>query len=273
MSKFYQKLLRMEENKQVAFKPKILGFLCNWCSYAGADLAGVSRIQYSPNIRIIRVMCSGRVDPLFVAEAFSKKIDGVLVLGCHPGDCHYISGNYEAEMKMNMLSKLLAFIGFSERLRLDWVSAAEGNRFAQIVNEFNDHIINLGPSPIKNKKSKKQLLEDFTVIKSVLSDSRLRILVSRERQITIEGNVYNEVISKEEFENILDDVLYIEFIRHKILLKIKDKAKSVPEISKEIQVEPNKVLNHIVTLRQKGLVDLDEIYEEIPTFISIKEGK
>ena len=82
------------------FTPKILGFLCNWCSYAGADLAGVSRIQYSPNIRIIRVMCSGRVDPVFIAEALSRNIDGVLVLGCHPGDCHYISGNYEAEIKI-----------------------------------------------------------------------------------------------------------------------------------------------------------------------------
>ncbi|MFX1502124.1 MAG: hypothetical protein ACFFDH_14265, partial [Promethearchaeota archaeon] len=122
-------------------------------------------------------------------------------------------------------------------------------------------------------KSKKQVLEDLSVIKSLLSDSRLRTLVSRQRQITTEGNVYNEIIPKEEFENILDETLYNEFIRHKILSKIKDKAKSVPEISKEIKIETNKVLNHIVTLRQRGLVDLDKIYEEIPTFISIKEGK
>ena len=107
MNKFYQKLLPMGENKKLDFKPKILGFLCNWCSYAGADLAGVSRIQYSPSIRIIRVMCSGRVDPIFVAEAFSKNIDGVLVLGCHPGDCHYMSGNYGAGRKMNMVNKIL----------------------------------------------------------------------------------------------------------------------------------------------------------------------
>ncbi|MFX1419898.1 MAG: hydrogenase iron-sulfur subunit [Promethearchaeota archaeon] len=257
----------------MTFKPKILGFLCNWCSYAGADLAGVSRIQYSPNIRIIRVMCSGRVDPLFVAEAFSKNIDGVLVLGCHPGDCHYISGNYEAEMKMNMLSKLLNYIGFSDRFRLDWVSASEGNRFAQLVNEFNEHITNLGPSPLKNKKLRKQLSIDFDTIKSVLTDSRLRTLVSRERLITTEGNVYNEIIPKDEFEEILDDSLNNEFIRHKILQIIKKVGKSVPEISKELQVKSNEVLNHIVTLRQRGLVDLDEIHEEIPTFISIREGE
>jgi F420-non-reducing hydrogenase iron-sulfur subunit len=263
----------MEENNRLKFKPKILGFLCNWCSYAGADLAGVSRIQYSPNIRIIRVMCSGRVDPIFIAEAFSKNIDGVLVLGCHPGDCHYISGNYEAEMKINMLNKLLELIGFSKRLRLDWVSASEGNRFAQIVNEFNDHIVNLGPSPIKKKENKKELMEDLEAIKSVLSDSRLRILVGREREITTEGNVYNEIIPKEEFEEVIEDAVRNEFIRQKILIKIKSQGKSVPDISKEIQVAPDQVLRHIVTLRQRGLVDLDQINEEIPTFISIKEGE
>jgi len=257
----------------MTFNPKILGFLCNWCSYAGADLAGVSRIQYSPNIRIVRVMCSGRVDPIFIAEALSRNIDGVLILGCHPGDCHYISGNYEAEIKMKMLGKLLKIIGFSERLRLDWVSAAEGNRFAQIVNEFNEHIKNLGPNPIKNKKLKNKLNYDFDAIKSVLKDSRLRILVGRERKIINEGNAYNEKIPLEKFEQILDDALQNEFERHKILQIISKTGKSVPEISKEVQLAPNNVLNHIVSLRQKGLVDLHEVNEEIPLFISIKEGK
>mgnify|MGYP000285776067 CR=1 FL=1 len=97
------------------FTPKILGFLCNWCSYAGADLAGVSRVQYYPNVKIIRVMCSGRVDPVFIAEAFLRNIDGVLVLGCHLGDCHYISGNYETELKMDMLNKLLKLVNFFEK--------------------------------------------------------------------------------------------------------------------------------------------------------------
>ena len=255
------------------FNPKILGFLCNWCSYAGADLAGVSRIQYSPNIRIVRVMCSGRVDPIFIAEALSRNIDGVLILGCHPGDCHYFSGNFEAEIKMKMLSKLLKIIGFSERLRLDWVSAAEGNRFAQLVNEFNEHIKNIGPNPIKNKKLKNKLSFDFDAIKSVLKDSRLRILVGRERKIINEGNAYNETIPLEKFEQVLDDAIQNEFERHKILQIISQNGKSVTEISKEVHLAPNYVLNHIVSLRQKGLVDLHEVNEEIPTFISIKEGK
>ena len=218
-------------------------------------------------------MCSGRVDPVFIAEALSRNIDGVLVLGCHPGDCHYISGNYEAEIKINLLSKLLKIIGYSERLRLDWVSAAEGNRFAQLVNEFNEHIENLGPNPIRDKKLRNNIIDDFEAVKSALSDSRLRILVAREREIINEGNVYNEVIPKEDYEEFLDDAIYNEFIRQKIIQKILKNGKSVPEISEDIQIEPHLVLKHIVTLRQRGLVDLDEINEETPTFISIKEGK
>ena len=255
----------------MVFEPKILGFLCNWCSYAGADLAGVSRIQYPTNVRVIRVMCSGRVDPVFIAEAFMNGIDGVLVLGCHLGDCHYISGNYEAELKMKMLSKTLLMINFADRVRLDWVSAAEGNRFAQIIREFTEHIRKLGPSPVKNNKVKKDIIDNLNAVKFALSDSRLRALVSRQRELTTDGNVYGEIISTEEFEEILNNAIENEIIRHKILEKIKKEGKSVPEIAKEIEVEPHKVLRHIVTLRARGLVDVDQINEEIPTFISIKE--
>jgi F420-non-reducing hydrogenase iron-sulfur subunit len=255
----------------MVFEPKILGFLCNWCSYAGADLAGVSRIQYPTNVRVIRVMCSGRVDPVFIAEAFINGIDGVLVLGCHLGDCHYISGNYETELKMKMLSKTLSIIDFSDRVRLDWVSAAEGNRFAQIVSDFTEHIRKLGPSPVKNKKIKKQIIDNLNAVKYAVCDSRLRALVSRQRELTTEGNAYGEIIPSEEFEEILNNAIENEVFRHKILEKIKKEGKSVPEIAKEIDLEPHKVLQHIVTLRARGLVDVDQINEEIPTFISIKE--
>jgi F420-non-reducing hydrogenase iron-sulfur subunit len=132
------------------FKPKIVGFLCNWCSYAGADLAGVSRIQYPPTLRIVRVMCSGRVDPVFILEAFKNGADGVLIAGCHPGDCHYISGNYKAQHRVLMLKRVLQQLGLeSERLRLDWVSASEGARFATIIKDMTKEIKKLGPSPLK----------------------------------------------------------------------------------------------------------------------------
>ena len=138
------------------FEPKIIGFLCNWCSYAGADLAGVSRIQYPPNIRIIRVMCSGRIDPVFVLKAFKDGADGVLVAGCHlPSDCHYISGNFKAMRRINLLKKVLKEFGIEpERIRLEWVSASEGNKFATVVRDMVKEIKELGPNPLRSKEVK-----------------------------------------------------------------------------------------------------------------------
>ncbi|KPV62438.1 MAG: F420-non-reducing hydrogenase vhc iron-sulfur subunit D [Candidatus Bathyarchaeota archaeon BA1] len=132
------------------FEPRMIGFLCNWCSYAGADLAGVSRIQYPPTLRIVRVMCSGRVDPIFILEAFRSGADGVLVAGCHPGDCHYLAGNYKAQRRVVMLRRLLEQFGLEpDRLRLEWVSASEGDRFATVIKDMTEEIRKLGPSPLR----------------------------------------------------------------------------------------------------------------------------
>ena len=128
------------------FEPIIVGFLCNWCSYRAADLAGTSRLQYAPNLRVIRVMCSGRVDPQFVLQAFKEGADGVLISGCHPGDCHYQEGNYNALRRHRLLLKMLEQFGLEkERFRLEWVSAAEGAKFQKICGEFTEEIRNLGP--------------------------------------------------------------------------------------------------------------------------------
>ena len=128
------------------YEPKIIGYLCNWCSYAGADLAGVSRLAYPPNIRIIRVQCSGRVSPELVLKSFQEGADGVIVLGCHIGECHYIDGNHRTSKRIPILRQLLEYVGIDpRRLRLEWVSAAEGDRFARIVNEFTEEIRQLGP--------------------------------------------------------------------------------------------------------------------------------
>ena len=130
------------------FKPKILVFCCNWCSYAGADLAGISRYQIKPYFRVLRTMCSARVDPEWIMQAFRLGADGVLVAGCHPGDCHYIGGNYRTRRRMAMLRSLLTQFGLDpDRLGLEWVSAGEAEKFATTVNDFIDRVIELGPSP------------------------------------------------------------------------------------------------------------------------------
>jgi len=131
------------------FEPNILGFLCNWCSYAGADLAGTSRMKYPSNLKSIRVMCSGRVDPAFVLEALRKGVDGVLIAGCHPGDCHYQSGNYKTNRRVKLLKKLLEELGIDpKRVRFEYVSASEGKKFATVVTEFVAEIKQLGPNPL-----------------------------------------------------------------------------------------------------------------------------
>ncbi len=129
-----------------SFEPKIVGFLCNWCSYEGADSAGKSHKDYPANLMVVRVMCSGRIDPQFIIQAFRDGADGVMILGCHPGDCHYKEGNYKALRRHTLLQKTLAAFGIEEdRLRLDWISASEGERFVAVVSEMVENLKRLGP--------------------------------------------------------------------------------------------------------------------------------
>jgi len=140
------------------FEPEIVGFLCNWCGYAGADLAGTSRLSYPTNVRIIRVMCSGRVEPVFIFNAFENGADGVLVAGCHPGDCHYRSGNQHAEKRIEKTKKLLDVLGIgSDRLRLEWISAAEGEKFASVIKDFTEKLRIKGPSPLRKERQSRVL--------------------------------------------------------------------------------------------------------------------
>lgn len=145
--------MRMTEatvSKTEEWEPKILAFCCNWCSYAGADLAGVSRRQMPPNFLVIRTMCSARVDPEFILDAYAKGADGVLVLGCHPADCHYIGGNYRTRRRMALLEIVLQQYGLNpDRLKVEWVSASEGEKFQTTIVDFTERITELGPSPLK----------------------------------------------------------------------------------------------------------------------------
>jgi len=134
------------------FNPKIVSFLCNWCSYTGADLAGTSRMKYASSIRIVRVMCSGRVDPTFVLKSFREGADGVLICGCHPGDCHYHEGNYKCLRRYHFLKKYIAQMGLNpDRLKLAWISASEGKEFAQLADEMAETIKSLGPCKVKEE--------------------------------------------------------------------------------------------------------------------------
>ncbi len=258
----------------MTFEPKIVGFLCNWCSYAGADLAGVSRISYPPNIRIIRLMCSGRVDPVIVLETLAQGADGVLIAGCHPGDCHYIEGNYQAERKFKMLKKLIARTGMEPgRLRLEWVSASEGGRFAQIVTDFINQIKALGPSPLSGEKPDPNILMDVLAAKAATGDFRLRVLVGREKELVEKGNVYGEEVSQEEFDETMEEAIEAEYVRNRIYLMMKDEPLSVKELSKRLDLDPQTVLRNMVVMRQRGWVAVDRIEGTSPLYVALEVGR
>ena len=142
----------MSDTRNQGFKPKIIVFCCNWCAYAGADLAGVSRYKISPHFRVVRTMCSGRVDPELLLQAFLAGADGVMVAGCHPGDCHYLEGNYRAMRRVAFMRRLMEELGLEpERLTLEWVSAGEGARFRDVIDAFVGRVMELGPTPLGDR--------------------------------------------------------------------------------------------------------------------------
>ncbi len=146
-------MTQQNSSQSGTFEPRILAFLCNWCSYAGADLAGVSRLQYPPNVRVIRLPCSGRVDVGFILRALQSGIDGVLVSGCHPGDCHYQTGNYTARRRLTVLRSILEHVGIEPgRVQFSWVSASEGNKFSEVMTTLAESIKALGPAKRMVKK-------------------------------------------------------------------------------------------------------------------------
>lgn len=258
----------------MTFEPRIVGLLCNWCSYAGADLAGVSRISYPTNIRIIRLMCSGRVDPVIVLETLAQGADGVMVMGCHIGDCHYITGNLQAERKIKMLKKLLARTGLEvERLRLEWVSASEGGRFAELVKDFVNQIKALGPSPLAGDKLDKNILAGVLAAKAAAEDFRLRLLVGGEKTMIDDGNVYGEKLSEEELDKILNEVIDAEYARNRIYLWVKEEPLSVKELSKRLDLDSKTVLRHIVVMRRRGLITVDRVEGTSPLYTALEVGR
>jgi coenzyme F420-reducing hydrogenase delta subunit len=260
------------QTKNTDFEPKIIGFLCNWCSYAGADLCGVSRYQYPTNIRIIRVMCSTRLDPTIIMEMLIQGADGVLVGGCHPGDCHYIKGNFYTERKINLTKKLLKEAGIdTNRLRLEWISASEGERFSNIIKEFTNNIKELGPSPIAGENPDIERLEAIFAARNAAKDFRLRALVGREINLTTEGNVYEEKLSQERLDELYESILKDEFLRHRILQLTKNRPLSVKDLAKYVNFTPETILKQIVTLKDRGLILVDRIDGTSPLYVSGQE--
>ena len=248
------------------WEPRIVAFCCNWCSYAGADLAGVSRVQIPTNFRIIRIMCSGRIDPALCTRLLAEGMDGIMVLGCHPGDCHYLDGNYFAEIKMYWAKELLKRTRFGdERLMLDWVSASEGQRFASIVSGFIDRIRGLGPNPVSDPDNR-SMREELEAATLTLNDFRLRALMGKVRTIRDEGNVYGEAVKRADLDAIVGDAMDSEYVRNAILVVSTDRDWSVPQLAKRLHRSPQQVMRHVVRLRQRNQLALTRIEGDDPFY-------
>ena len=241
------------------FEPRILGFLCNWCCYAGADLAGVSRYQYPPNIRVIRLMCSGRVDPAFILRAFSNGADGVFIGGCWPGECHYITeGNYEAITVMHICRKLLELIGVNpERLRLEWVSASEGIRFAEVVTDFTGKLKEFGPLGTGEGIDQNGLKFKLEAVKNLLPYIKL---VERERlRVHFETEQeYNEFFSSDEVNRLFHELIVDKLKMSQIMVLLRERPLSTGEISEILDLNPSEVSRHLTSSARQGLVRFDE---------------
>jgi len=239
------------------FEPRILSFLCNWCAYAGADLAGISRFQYPPNTRVIRVMCSGRIDPAFVPRALLAGFDGVMILGCHPGDCHYLSGNLQAERKMTFLRKLLASEGIGDgRLILDWVSAGEGQRFAEIVGSFTERVRSLGPLVLTEERE-----GTLKAIQTSLEGEKIRWMAGKAAELMEKENVYGERSDPERVKEVLETTVRDELRKNRILRFLDAGPLTAKEISGRLGIPLKETLPHLVALVGEGRIGFDPTEE------------
>lgn len=241
------------------FIPKMLGIVCNWCCYGGADLAGVSRFQYPPYIRLIRVMCSARVDMKHIVRAFSNGADGVFIGGCHFGDCHYITqGNYYALNMVLVLRKTMEHIGInSNRLRIEWVSAGEGIRFANIMNEFSAEIEKLGPLGKGEGIDENDLKLKLKAITKLIP--YIRVVINERLRVhfdTIEE--YNEFYSSEELNKLFRELIADKLALSQIMLLLRERPLSTGEISRILGLTPSEISRHLNISARYGLVRYEE---------------
>jgi coenzyme F420-reducing hydrogenase delta subunit len=208
-------------------------------------------------------MCSGRVDPVFIPKAFLAGYDGVMVLGCHPGDCHYLTGNYQAEKKINLTRKLLNMAGIdTERLLLDWVSAGEGERFSQVVRQFIEKVRNLGPFPLNEEMNGK-----LHAVKASLDGEKIRWMVGKGPELMEKENVYGEHVSHEKLDETIEGTIRDELMKNQIIQLVESKPLAATEISQTLKLKLKDTLSYLVSLIGEGKIGFDPSEEKVPKYI------
>ncbi|MBI5525063.1 MAG: hydrogenase iron-sulfur subunit [Deltaproteobacteria bacterium] len=246
------------------FVPKIVGIICNWCCYGGADLCGVSRFQYPPFIRLIRVMCSGRIDPGHAFRAFSKGMDGVFIGGCHLNDCHYVTnGNYDALGMVKTCKKVMERAGLNpERLRLEWVSAGEGIRFANIMNEYGARMQKLGPLGKAEGLCAKDLRYRLQAATAIVPYMRLVLSEKLKAPVHLRSSgdpdqAHEKFYDSGEFNRLFDETIGEKLATSRIVLLLRERPQSAGEISERLGLSAAEVSKHLKTSSRQGLVRYD----------------
>jgi F420-non-reducing hydrogenase iron-sulfur subunit len=251
------------------YEPRLIGFLCNCCGYAVADLAGISRIQYPTNISFLRLMCCRRLDPSIVLEALSEGVDGVMITTCSLGGCNFIRNHEQVEEKIRFTKRLLEKAGFEpERVTLEYLFASEGRKFADQVDKFIESVRALGPSPVSGDSPDKAILLNLRAAKSVAENYRMRALVGKEEKLVKEGNIYGEQVTQVEFDKVMDEALENEYVHQKIRLTLLEEPASVKRLSEKLAIDSREVLRHIVAMRQLGWVDVKETLGSSPIYMA-----
>ena len=240
------------------FQPRMIGIVCNWCCYGGADLCGVSRFQYPPHIRLIRVMCSGRVDLLHILQAFSKGQDGVFVGGCHFCDCHYVTnGNFNAFSMVQVSRKILAYLVINpERLRIEWVSAGEGIRFANFMNEFSAQVQQMGPLGKAEGIEESELKRNLEAVRQLVP--YIKLVLTQKLNVTERTEVaYRKFFTSEEFDSLFEESIAPRLAMSQIMLLLRERPLSMGAISELLRLNPTAVSVHLSEALRRGLVLYD----------------
>jgi coenzyme F420-reducing hydrogenase delta subunit len=248
-------------------KLKIVCFTCNW-AFAEEEIVSI-RMQKSRSL--VPVTCIGRLDPVTILETFLNGVDGVLLVGCAPPDCHFVEGNIHAQLTVGMLKKLLALTRLEpERLELSYVAPLEETGLIDIIEAFGKKLRKLGASPLAGEKIGENILENVLAAKNAMTGFRLRALIGKEKELKSGSNSYSERMSPEDFDSFADEVIKTEFIRSKILLSTKKKSSSVKELATELNMKPAVVLRQILNMRRKGIITLEGFDGATPLYKALE---
>ncbi len=247
-------------------KRRVSLFVCDWAVNPN-EFSDETTSTLPADFSLVKIKCVGRVDPTVVLEAFIQGLDGVMILACPPGDCHFITGNYYTEKRAAMIKRILESLEISpDRLHVDWISPAEGERLSGLLRGFTEKVVNLGPLGSEASLELDELSQRLSASKGALADDRLRWLVGRERELVEEGNVFGERLPQEEFDRVLVESIGKEYLRNRLLLSLEGRALTVREMGEVVGLPPEVVLKRLVALERDGVVSVTEIDGKSPRY-------